>query len=646
MCIILLGTINNCIYMKISIEKSQTFNRRLRSSEKKEYSQVLREGKNKVGNTGYSMLIVPSVSLPQLSKNNTGVGNMLDKESKEFFDFAKQYWGINSIQLLPEGAHNRRFETFRPYSGTSLDLGVQLINFNLLTTDDYGKILDSKDVKELVSKNTLQNSDNIVNAKNVMGRKSNARTLLEKAYENFNKGESNQIKKLKTEFEQYKIQNKDWLEPKAVFQVLSKHYNTTTLSVWDETDAKLYDTSVVSLSRRNQRIEEILNSKHGEVGEIYKFSQFIADKHLQEARKKLNDKGIKLNGDVLLNFSKDEVWANPDAFIKNAKSYWFFPAMNYNSEAGERLLRLKLNNFAKRYDGIRIDAAWTYIEQPVLHNDNGKTEKKFYGEKNLKIIEDEFRKVKGDNFDPTSILYEFEADSRDFNIYSEFNLRPEVKDRVKIYKSDYLSSKNNWGSTAAYKSRGWNDGTYILGATNHDSEPILMTFNNLSKRNDQIKALSEILKIPENELNNFNIFKQSKFAEVLKCQHNMFFYTEALNLEGRYKDNKENLSLDYKIKIPQKYEEKYFKALAKGEGYNPMDALEKIFIAEGYDKSDPELFKKIVKYKKILQKPESKISPKVIMLFILGWIAKLVLTLVLFQAIKNKKADLEPQTKH
>ncbi len=84
------------------------FKRRLRSSEEAEFSAILKQGKEKLGNTGHSMLIVPTASLPQ--SINTGVGNLLDPEAMKFFDFAKQYWGINYIQTLPDGNYKYTHE--------------------------------------------------------------------------------------------------------------------------------------------------------------------------------------------------------------------------------------------------------------------------------------------------------------------------------------------------------------------------------------------------------------------------------------------------------------------------------------------------------------------------------------------------------
>ena len=43
-----------------------------------------------------------------------------------------------------------------------------------------------------------------------------------------------------------------------------------------------------------------------------------------------------------------------------------------------------------------------------------------------------------------------------------------------------------------------------------------------------------------------------------------------------------------------------------------MDALEKAFVSKGLDKSEPELYKKVVKYKKILQQKEGGNKSKLV----------------------------------
>ena len=74
--------------MRIGFENRLSFGRQLSAEEKADFSAVLKRSKKKLGNTGHSMLIVPSISLPQA--NNTGVGNLLDEEGKGFLNFAKE----------------------------------------------------------------------------------------------------------------------------------------------------------------------------------------------------------------------------------------------------------------------------------------------------------------------------------------------------------------------------------------------------------------------------------------------------------------------------------------------------------------------------------------------------------------------------
>ena len=73
-----------------------------------------------------------------------------------------------------------------------------------------------------------------------------------------------------------------------------------------------------------------------------------------------------------------------------------------------------------------------------------------------------------------------------------------------------------------------------------------------------------------------------------------------LGIDGMYKDNAER-TLNYTTKIPENFEDFYQNSLASGKGFNPMDALEKQFTAQGLDKTNPTLYSKIIKYRDILQ---------------------------------------------
>ena len=149
-----------------------------------------------------------------------------------------------------------------------------------------------------------------------------------------------------------------------------------------------------------------------------------------------------------------------------------------------------------------------------------------------------------------------------------------------------------WGHTANFADRGWGNDMYILGMTNHDSPRI-------KPDEAQISILSKLYNVPKNTLKDAKEFFKTKIAEPLRAKNNMLFFMTALGIEGKYKDNHDK-TLDFTTKIKHDYQDRYFKSLENGEAFNPMDALERNFKAMGLDKTNRDLYKKIVKYRDIL----------------------------------------------
>ena len=182
-------------------------------------------------------------------------------------------------------------------------------------------------------------------------------------------------------------------------------------------------------------------------------------------------------------------------------------------------------------------------------------------------------------------MHEFVASAEDFSLFEDNKIKPYIDSRVKIYTSDWLS--NDWGTNKSFLERGWSKENFIIGATNHDSKPMKFDKN-------QAKILSKILNIPYAKLTDEKEFIKAKFAEPMMAYNNMIYFRDALN-------NKTD-------KIPANFEDKYFKDLENGKGFNPMDALEKAFRAKGLNEKEPELFRKIVKYRKILESKQGSHS--------------------------------------
>ena len=198
-------------------------------------------------------------------------------------------------------------------------------------------------------------------------------------------------------------------------------------------------------------------------------------------------------------------------------------------------------------------------------------------------------------------MHEFAASDIDFNIYDGAELKPYVKERVKIYTSDHLNE--GWGTNYSFLKRGWSADSFIIGARNHDSGKIISS-------DEQVNALSKILKIPAEKLKDKKEFVKAKLAEPFGAKNSMIYFADALNIDKQFQ-GKSDKTLNYAVQIPSDYEDRYFASLERGEGFNPMDALEKQFRSKGLDKSEPELYKKIVKYRKILEQKEK--NPKTVL---------------------------------
>ena len=328
--------------MDIKINSAINFQRRLKPKEEGEYSAALNQAKAKIGSTGKSILIVPTSSLPQNTQNNTGVGTLNQVESAKFFDFAKKYWGINEIQIQPVGQYHAWQGQYPIYSGTSMDLGNHMIDIKSHCTEE--------EFKEIVKSNGGKTS---VNYPNIVEAFSKQEEILHKVYER---------EKNNPEFIIFKTQNAERLESKALYRALREINHTHDYKKWNEMDKNLY---LLPQAEREKRIAEIYKLKNKEI-DFYKFKQFLAENDLKKAKDMLNQKGLKLNGDMICGLSYDEIWSHPKAFLEGKTIKWDLPALDLDSKEAEKLIREKVNIYAKRFDGLRIDASWIYI-QPFLY---------------------------------------------------------------------------------------------------------------------------------------------------------------------------------------------------------------------------------------------------------------------------------------
>ncbi len=599
--------------------KKISFKRQLTPKELNQYQATLKEAKEKTGNNGKSVLIVHDACLPQSVKTNTGVGNLNTSEAQNFFKFMKSYLNINAIEVLPSGELSPLADGkfFCAYSSSALSLSPHQINLLALTKPEYGSILKQEEFDEVVKANILQDKAKTVNYENVVTEESSFNQALKQAFKRFLT--MKETSPLKKEFEQYKTENASRLEPKVLFKALEKEYGHNHWTEWDEIDRTLTSNN----SEASKKRIDFLRSKYKNEAEFYKFKQFIAQKHLQEARKNLNKMGLKLIGDCLVGFSNDEQWAYQKAFNFDYSIGWGLPAYNYdeitdpNSQAA-KLLKQKVQFFAKNYDSIRFDVSWSYVEPHIIPNAHVNTKpyakRVNFESQLLEKIEGYVKEIKGDDFDVKDLIHEFDAEWEDFQSCENGKWRSALQGRTKALGTTYMD--NQWGSNKIYLKL--NNGTpnFILGAGNHDPQPLrqiaysIPDLDGRIHKTAQIQPLSELFEIPPAILENPIEFIKYKFAEVMTAKNNQYFYMDVFGREERFDSQQNNTYMNYRQKIPFDFEKSYIEALESGHGFNPMDSMEKIFKLNNLDKLEPKLYASILKFRNILLEKTPQIKEK------------------------------------
>lgn len=583
------------------ITYASNFGRAFTTKESEAYSRLLKDTREKLQLEDTSAIIF-DFNVPSKNGQNTGIGSTLSISMQDFIKFVKKMTGLNSIQLAPQGKITNGNRS--PYSGTTFAFGEHIIDLSKLADKEYGELLDIEYVKKLdkdypKDKNTREYKTDYPYALE------NQQKALKLAFENFIKGinsKNPQIEKLYSEFENFKQENANWLDKETLFNALVKYYKTADINRWSNTDKNLYSSDITDEIRQN-RIQEI-SSKYSEEIEYEKFVQFIADKQQKQSHISLNEQNINIYGDCLIGFSQSEMWGNKDCFHENLYyggpdpnctetndiQAWGLPALDYRklgecNEDGDlsklgvvgKLLYNKFSEFFKRYDGIRVDAAWQFVTPFIYQAINGK-----------------YEEVKMPEISNT-VFNIIKAAANNSNIKAD-----DINDRVMLELVGFCADKSRAMTknkyphlyTTAYAEyderpkkffeKGYINGKFYTGTGNHDNDSLAnmardkqrseMHFNNIKNdfsinegifdfQNSNYKNLSDEEKKQEK-------FRTAKIAEIFTASKqfftlpDMFGMSERINISGKSDAN------NWKVRIPSDYERFYFSQISNGFGIN------------------------------------------------------------------------------
>jgi len=608
----------------IADSRTVSFKRRLSSAEEREMSDAVSRAKELLGNTGNSVLIVHDACLPQSVADNTGVGNLLGEESDRFFRFAKTYLGINAVEMLPQGEFVRKnSEGFVcAYGYSALGLNNGLINPNELTKSEWGCIVTPAEVREIVAENSGIDNTTLVNYKNINDPKSKFQLTLKKAYKRFLALDEKHP--LRQDFVAYRHDNADWLEPKVVYSILKRKNNGLEYEEWNIAERNLYNPDFVNIDTRKTRVSQLLEANKGEL-DFFAFKQFMAEKHLQAGRENLHAQGLKLFGDMAITFSKDEVWANPKAFLQThyiGANDWKAPCLNFSqisneNSASAQLLKRKVGLMARRYDGIRFDVSWMYVKPKMFNKMFNRWERIDLGDTVLKLLEAEVERVQGVNFDRENLIHEFKAGGEDFVMINGGMPHSALENRVTILESEYMNG--SWGSNHYYSEViNLPKDSYIMGLGDHTSQPLVQIAlgmrdrvdeakngGQMLRRNIQIPVLADIFGDTVENISRPTEFIRAKFADIMDAKHNFMFYLDPLGRSTRFDAQGLNSSINYRAKISPDFVADYHARLKKGFALNLPDVLAKAFERRGLNLSQKDLYDKLQNFAKILKEPET-----------------------------------------
>ncbi len=582
--------------MKISaVNRQVSFGRALAAKELKEFGDIKKEARNQLG-LDKTTAVIFDFSAPSGEKN-TGIGTGFSKEAVEMVKFLNTMCDINSVQVQPQGEISNYVRS--PYSGTSFSLGRHLIDLTKLKDDSYGNLLAKQDYKAPFF-NRVKKQDT-VDYNNIFAP-DGQNAVLKKAYSRFKT--LDETSPLKQEFKQFKKDNSYWLERDALYEAAAAVNGSEDMKTWSLQDQNVFDTPKGDTKRINQ-LKKVQDEYGFNVVDYEEFVQFIADKQQKEAKAEYNKLGIDVYGDSKIGFSQKDYWAHKSAFAPDTEfgcdigdgnySCWS-PAVDFNkldTEAGE-LLYNKFDTFFKRYDGVRIDAAWQLINpllceplkdyqgNDVFDNNGNKLGRKLdympeVPDNHMYILNNIILKAADNNNVPHDKIFLELLGGNSYESLDAVGTTGTTLTHITRY------GKPDWGRVKYYESYGDNKyqnmdpGDYTIGPGTHDDTSLDEQAEHAHSRSDY---LAHDLKLNREELEHSKEARAKAIVGELFTTRNQFMTLPDILGENRRINIPNTTEGNWSYRATKDYQREYFENLAQGKGLNLPDAYSKAIKAK------------------------------------------------------------------
>ncbi len=626
---------------------SPNFGNALSTKQEKDYLKTMKEIDELNGKKdGMRVVKLYAPSLPSSEDKDTGIGKVNSDEAKRFYEMAKVYGGATAIKFMPIGQLTDKGEyNDKHYPGayfrSSLTVGEDVIDFTKLATPEYGNILSKEDVDKLIEAHKKNDrGENLIDFESTLGWKNqedySVNEQLRTAFDNFKNTPSpnKELKALRKEFEAFKTQK----EPVDYDDIYTRIALFPWLKDWGNGKADFfvgYDSNPEIRAQKQPEYER-LKKEHEYDIEFFKFKQFLGHKALDDAKKTINDLGMDMMGDANIGFSWVESQVFPDAFEKDQNSYsgfaesgWTLPALNYNElincddGPAHKLFKAKISHFLNKFDGIRFDVGWAYMNPKLMYNRGSSVQHLNAGNKITNFIEETAREVKGKDFDQKKLIYECDAGADDFSLWNNKDTIKNLKGMVVLSTAnEHQDDPTGWGNYSFIKENiGLGDDDFILGTNNHDLNGVLQCASDKAKSSKHVGALMRVFRLREqdgkkdgwkllkddnNDHEHIKKYIRARFAETDYAKNSFIQSTdmlgrgESIDYHTGGRDCPE-AKLDYQTRLERNFEENYHRAIQDDVGYNAADVKKFRMEMDGVDGKHRALYEKAAKYAEYLK---------------------------------------------
>lgn len=605
-----------------------------------------------------------------------GVGKINSPMAKRYFEIMKTYGGATAIQLPPltqlsdDPSYNQNHSA-SPYKGAGLALNEAMIYLPNLANGQYGHLLTNEEVKEYTDTHKTNSSNQLGAIEDLYTNKIDSEAFidletplgwknqedypinkyLKKAYYRFLNEENKDTKlvELRKEFEEFKNQK----QPVDYDKIYTRLALFPYIKDWATSKTDFFIGFDSNEDEKNRRIEQINawwngldENRQNEISEaidFYKFKQFICRKELQSAVKTIHSLGMEVYGDMLFGNSWVEEQVFPDAFKKRwdgargeIGELGGLPAYNFEdlrdnpNSASSKFLKQKIAFNLDYFDGIRLDMGWVYL-RPYYHFNHQYQDPVWVDTKITDFIANCAKEIKGNDFDTRKLMYECDADGKDFSIENFADLMKRTQGTMVLSTIFENEDNGSFGSYAYYKENlGFDDDKMIVTANTHDNPGVIELSDNPAKCSTNAGALQrtyrkreqdgvqdgwKMFKSDNDVEENRRLYIRGRLAEANLPKNNLITYLNLLGRRERLDYHKDGSiaggfesAIHYKNRLQKKSEEWFHDALRASVAFNLPEI--KLFNIENanknpdgstkvnYDNQDIEALRKYAKYLK------------------------------------------------